>query len=95
MTGSLQAGLSGPTAPTRAHQTGRLSPRWRNLLLIVHIVVSVGVIGTDVVLVALGATGLVSGKPELIRAAYLVMGLLAKIRDLGLELLAVRRANPD
>jgi hypothetical protein len=61
----------------RAKQPGRLSPRWRNVLLTVHIVVSVGVIGADITAITLSITGLTSGVPELIRASYLVMELLA------------------
>jgi hypothetical protein len=35
------------------------------------------VLGTDIVLLTLGITGLASPDPELIRAGYLAMGLLA------------------
>jgi hypothetical protein len=77
MTGSLQAGMPGPTTPTRTQPARRLPPRWRNLLLTVHIVVAVGVLGTDLVLLTLGTTALVSRDPELIRASYMAMGLLA------------------
>ena len=65
------------TASAHAQQKWRLSPRWRNVLLTVHIVVSVGVIGADLSVITLGITGLTSGIPELIRASYLVMQLLA------------------
>lgn len=54
----------------------RLSHRWRNLLLTLHVVVAVGVVGLDVVLLTLGVTGLASGDADLIRAGYLTMGLL-------------------
>jgi hypothetical protein len=40
-------------------------------------VVAVGVLGSDLVLLTLGTTALVSGDPELVRAGYLAMGLLA------------------
>ena len=64
--------------PARATRTSiRLSHRWRNLLLTVHVVTSVGVLGLDIVLLALGMTGLVSNNADLIRAGYLTMGLLA------------------
>lgn len=53
-----------------------LPPGGRNLLLTVHIVVSVGLIGADGALVVLGLSGLTSGTPELIRASYLSMELL-------------------
>jgi hypothetical protein len=75
MTASLQAGTPGPTTPTRPSR--RLAPRWRNLLLTTHIVVAVGVLGTDLVLLTLGLTALASRDPELIRASYLAIGLLA------------------
>jgi hypothetical protein len=83
---SLQAGMPGPTTPTRTRPSRRLPPRWRNLLLTTHVVVAVGVLGTDLVLLTLGTTALVSGDPELVRASYLAMGLLA---DAVLEPLAL------
>jgi hypothetical protein len=64
------------TSTARAQQPTRLSPRSRNLLLTVHIVVSVGVIGAELSMITLGMTGLNSRNPELIRASYLVMQLL-------------------
>ncbi len=45
------------TAPGRPEPPGRLSPRWRNLLLTLHIVVAVGVIGADMSVITLGVTG--------------------------------------
>jgi hypothetical protein len=39
-----------------------------------HIAVAVGVLGTDIVLLTLGITGLASPDPELIRAGSLAMG---------------------
>jgi hypothetical protein len=77
MTGSLQAGMPRPTAPTRTRPSRRLPPRWRSLLLTTHIVVAVGVLGTDVALLTLSVTALVSRDPELIRGGYLAMGPLA------------------
>lgn len=53
-----------------------LPPRWRKLLLTVHVVVSVGLIGADLTVIILGITGLTSSIPELIRASYLAMELL-------------------
>jgi hypothetical protein len=44
----------------------------------VHIVISVSVIGADITAIMLSITGLTSRVPELIRASYLVMGLLAE-----------------
>jgi hypothetical protein len=47
------------------------------MLLTIHIAVAVGVLGTDIVLLTLGITGLASPDPELSGAGYLAMGLLA------------------
>jgi hypothetical protein len=47
------------------------------MLLTIHIAVAVGVLGTDIVLLTLGITGLASPDPELSSAGYLAMGLLA------------------
>jgi hypothetical protein len=88
MTRSLQAGMSGPSAPTRTRPPRRL-PRWRNLLLTTHVVVAVGVLGPDLVLLTPAVTGLASGDPELIRAGYLVMGLLAEAVLVPLALAAL------
>jgi len=77
MSGSLQAATASPTTATPIRPARRLPPRWRNLLLITHIVVAVGVLGADLVLLTLGVTALAGGDPELIRASYLTMGLLA------------------
>jgi hypothetical protein len=87
MTGPLQAGTASPTTPIPTRPARRLAPRWRNLLLTVHIVVAVGVLGAVVVL-TLGVTGLASGDAELVRAAYLAMGLLAETVLLPLALAA-------
>jgi hypothetical protein len=89
MTGSPQAGTASPTASIPAHPSRRLPPRWRNLLLTTHIVVAVGVLGTDLVLLTLSVTGLVSGDPELVRAGYLAVGLLAEAVLLPLALAAL------
>ena len=76
MTRSLPVATASPTNH-RPTQRQRLDPRWRNMLLTIHIAVAVGVLGTDIVLLTLGITGLASPDPELIRAGYLAMGLLA------------------
>jgi uncharacterized membrane protein len=88
MSGSVQAGTASPTTATRTRPSRRLPPRWRNLLLTTHIVVAVGVLGTDLVLLTLGVTGLASGDAELIRAGYLTMRLLAEAVLLPLALAA-------
>ena len=77
MNGPPRAATASPTTSTRTRPARRLPPRWRNLLLTTHIVVAVGVLGTDLVLLALGTTALISRDPELVRASYLAMGLLA------------------
>jgi hypothetical protein len=76
MTRSLPVATASPTNHTPARRQ-RLDPRWRNMLLTIHIAVAVGVLGTDIVLLTLGITGLASPDPELSGAGYLAMGLLA------------------
>jgi hypothetical protein len=76
MTRSLPVATASPSNHTPT-QRQRLDPRWRNILLTIHIAVAVGVLGTDIVLLTLGTTGLASPDPELIRAGDLAMGLLA------------------
>jgi hypothetical protein len=88
MSGSPQATTASPTTSTPTQPPRRLPPRWRNLLLTVHIVVAVGVLGSDLVLLTLGVTGLASRDPELIRAGYLAMGLLGEAVLLPLALAA-------
>jgi hypothetical protein len=88
MTGSPQVATASATTPIPTRSSRRLAPRWRNLLLTVHIVVAVGVLGTDLVLLTLGVTGLASRDPELVRAAYLAMGLLGEAVLLPLALAA-------
>jgi hypothetical protein len=53
----------------------RWSPRTRKLLLTVHVCLSVGWIGVEASLLALELTGLTTRDPELMRAAYLAVGL--------------------
>ena len=65
------------TAPVWADLRGRLSPRWRKLLLTVHVALSVGLVGADLSVILLGITALVTGNPELVRAGYLTMDILA------------------
>jgi len=87
-TGSPQAATASPTTSIPHPGPGRLPPRWRNLLLTVHIVVAVGVLGTDLVLLTLATTALASRDPELVRAGYLAMGLLGEAVLLPLALAA-------
>ena len=88
MTGPPQAATASPTTATRTRPARQLPPRWRNMLLTTHIVVAVGVLGADLVLLTLGITGLASRDPELVRAGYLAMGLLAEAVLLPLALAA-------
>lgn len=60
------------------YQNNRLSPKWRKLLLTMHVVVSVGLIGADLTVIILGIAGLTSGTPEIIQASYLAMELLVE-----------------
>jgi hypothetical protein len=76
MTGAPPAGIPGPAVAAPTYRSRRLPRSWRNLLLATHVVVAVGVLGTDAVLLTLGVTGLASSDPELVRAAYLAMDLL-------------------
>jgi hypothetical protein len=89
VTAARPAGIPGLTRTAPAHPPRRLPRRWRNLLLVVHIVVAVGALGTDTILLTLGATGLASSDPELIRAAYLTMDLLASAVLVPLALAAL------
>jgi hypothetical protein len=51
----------------------------RKLVLTVHVVVSVGWIGIEAGLLALGLTGLYTRDPEVLRAAYVAMGIFGGI----------------
>ncbi len=53
-----------------------LSPRARRTALVAHIVVSVGWIGLEVALLTLGVTGVATGDPQTLRAAYVAAGVL-------------------
>lgn len=89
MTEAPSAGIPGPTATPLDRRSRRLPRRWRNLLLVVHIMVAVGALSTDTILLTLGVTGLASSDPELIRAAYLAMDLLVTAVLLPLALAAL------
>ncbi len=52
-----------------------MPPRLRKLVLTAHVVASVGWLGIDVALLTLGVTGLATHEPEVLRAAYVAMGL--------------------
>jgi hypothetical protein len=89
VTEAPSAGIPGPTATAPTRPSRRLPRRWRNLLLTLHIAVAVGALGTDTILLTLGVTGLVSGDPELVRAAYLAMDLLVSAVLVPLALAAL------
>lgn len=77
MTGESAAEGAAATSPTlRSKQRPR---RWRNLLRAVHIIVAVGALATDAILLTLAITGLATSDPDLIRAAYLTMDLVASV----------------
>jgi len=57
----------------------KMPPRLRKLVLTLHIVIAVGWIGLEVGLLALGLTGLTTGDPNTLRAAYVAMGLFGSI----------------
>ncbi len=54
-----------------------MPPRLRKFTLTAHITASVGWIGADAAFLALAVTGLTSQDPQMVRAAYLAMGLTA------------------
>ena len=54
-----------------------LTPRFRKLELTAHITASVGWIGADAAFLALAVAGLNSPNDQIVRAAYLSMGLIA------------------
>ena len=53
----------------------RLTPRWRKATLTVHVATSVGWLGVDLVLLALGITGLAGWRPEVVYPAMGYVGL--------------------
>jgi hypothetical protein len=74
---------------------GRLSPRWRRLLLTVHLIVSVGLLGADAALIILNLAGLSGTDPATVypaahliaRAVVVPLALLALPTGLALGLL--------
>ena len=53
--------------------------RLRKLVLTVHVVISVGWIGIEAGLLALGLAGLYTRDPEVLRTAYVAVGLFGRI----------------
>ncbi len=54
-----------------------ITPRLRKFALTAHITASVGWMGADAGFLALAVAGLSSPEAQLVRAAYLAMGLIA------------------
>ena len=54
----------------------RMSRHIRRLVLTIHVVVSVGWIGIEAGLLALGLNGLFNRNPDLFRAYYVAIGIL-------------------
>ncbi|MQA15236.1 MAG: hypothetical protein GEV09_14030 [Pseudonocardiaceae bacterium] len=94
MTGSLQAGLSGPVPGERPP---RLPPRRHKLLLTVHVAAAVSLLGTDLVLLALGISGLRGADPQTVYpaasliASWLVAPLVVVALGTGALLAVVAR----
>jgi hypothetical protein len=61
----------------------------RRLMLTLHIAVSVGWLGLDLGMLALGLTGLGSDDPETVRAAYRAMAVLADAVIIPISLLTL------
>lgn len=57
-----------------APRSFRLAPPWRNVLLSVHITSTVGALGADVTILALGLTGLAGSEPRTVYPAMNVVG---------------------
>jgi hypothetical protein len=52
----------------------KLPPRWRKLVLTVHVITAVGWLGVDLVLLTFGAAGLAGADPELVYPAQSMIG---------------------
>ncbi|HLW00604.1 MAG TPA: hypothetical protein VKT82_18245 [Ktedonobacterales bacterium] len=66
-----------------------MSPSLRKAALIAHVMSSIGWFGAVVVFLALALAGMFSQDPELVRAAYLVMGVITWGVIVPLALIAV------
>jgi len=80
-------------SPARADQVParrRMRPKTRRLVLVVHVIVSVGALGLYLGLLTLAITGLTTDDPETLRTAYLAMGIFrdALIIPINLAVLA-------
>lgn len=67
----------------------RLPPRSRKALAIVHVAASVGWLGVTLCLLTLGTTGLLTGDPETLRAAYRAMKVLGDTLIIPISLLSL------
>jgi hypothetical protein len=61
----------------------KMSRSLRKLVLTVHVIVSVGWIGIEAGLLALGLTGLYTRDPEVLRAAYVATGIFLVSVSMG------------
>jgi hypothetical protein len=61
---SWTGALEGTQAAPRSAAERKAEPPWRKPLLAIHIVASVGVLGADLVLLALGISGARGADPE-------------------------------
>jgi hypothetical protein len=71
---------TGRAAPVRGGRPAlRLPPRWRKAMLAAHVIVSVGWLGLDIGLLTLGVTGLTTGDPATLQAAYRAMDIFGDV----------------
>ncbi|MGC5016618.1 hypothetical protein ACLQ2R_38125 [Streptosporangium sp. DT93] len=89
---------SGVPAAPRGERGGRpaerrsgtvMPPRLRKTVLTVHVAISVGWLGLDLGLLALGVTALTTGDPALVKASYLAMDVLGDTLIVPVGLIAV------
>jgi hypothetical protein len=82
----MQATQTAPATRIRARGRAQLSRGVRRFALTAHVVVSVGWLGLDLGLLTLGLTGLLSGDPQLQRAAYRAMGVFGDVLIIPISL---------
>ncbi|MEU4831283.1 hypothetical protein [Streptosporangium sp. NPDC023615] len=93
--GSAPSGApAAPPGERGARPAGRRSgrampPPLRRTVLTAHVAISVGWLGLDLGLLALGVTALTTGDPALVRASYLAMDVLADTLIVPVGLTAV------
>jgi hypothetical protein len=64
----------------------RMRPKLRRLVLVVHVIVSVGALGLYLGLLTLAITGLTTNDPETLRTAYRAMGIFADVLIIPISL---------